>query len=105
TPSPTTSPEAHTHSAETMVPDTSRAERTTSYAVADFPPPTGREEEWRFTPLDRLGALLRDEATGECLEWAETLPDGVTVSTLSVEEWRASGAPQPGDRAAAIAAA
>ena len=28
---------AHTHSAATMVPDQSRAERTQSYAVADFP--------------------------------------------------------------------
>ena len=45
---------AHTDSAATMVPNQSRAERTTSYAVADFPQPTGREEEWRFTPVDRL---------------------------------------------------
>lgn len=101
----TPSLEAHTHSAETMVPDASRAERTTSYAVADFPLPTGREEEWRFTPLDRLGSLFRDERTGACLDWAEQLPEGVTLSTLSVAEWRASGAPKPGDRAAAVAAA
>ena len=52
---------AHTDSAATMVPNQSRAERTTSYVVADFPQPTGREEEWRFTPVDRLGALFRDE--------------------------------------------
>ena len=32
---------AHTDSAATMVPNQSRAERTTSYAVADFPLPTG----------------------------------------------------------------
>src|SRR3954454_22337900 len=90
--------DAHTHSAATMVPDQSRAERTTSYAVGDFPLPTGREEEWRFTPGDRLGVLFRDEATGACLEWTEPLPDGVTLGTASVEEWRASGAPAPGDR-------
>ncbi len=96
---------AHTHDATTLVPSQSRAERTTSYAVADFPLPTGREEEWRFTPVDRLGALLRDAATGACLEWAEDLPDGVTLGTASVEEWRASGAPAPADRAAAVAAA
>ena len=89
-----------------MVPNQSRAERTTSYAVADFPQPTGREEEWRFTPVDRLGALFHDEATGACLErGATTLPEGVTLGTASVEEWRASGAPAPGDRAAAVAAA
>ena len=98
-------PGAHTDSAATMVPNQSRAERTTSYAVADFPLPTGREEEWRFTPVDRLGALFHDEATGAHLEWSESLPDGVTLGTASVDEWRASGAPAPGDRAAAVAAA
>ena len=55
---------AHTDSAATMVPDQSRAERTTSFTVADFPTPHGREEEWRFTPVDRLGVLFRDEPTG-----------------------------------------
>ena len=96
---------AHTDSAATMVPNQSRSERTTSYAVADFPLPTGREEEWRFTPVDRLGELFRDEATGACLEWSQSLPDGVTLGTASLEEWRASGAPAPSDRAAAVAAA
>ena len=96
---------AHTHSAATMVPNQSRSERTTSYAVADFPLPTGREEEWRFTPVDRLGALFHDGPTGACLQWSESLPDGVTLGTASVQEWRDSGAPAPGDRAAAVAAA
>ena len=105
TPNAPVGQEAHTHSAETMVPDASRAERTRSYAVADFPEPTGREEEWRFTPLDRLGSLMRDEATDACLTWEEDLPDGVTLSTIGVEEWRAAGAPKPADRPAAIAAA
>ena len=96
---------AHTDSAAAFVPDQSRAERKTSYAVADFPVPGGREEEWRFTPVDRLAALFRDEATGACLDWSESLPEGVTLRTIPVEEWRASGAPAPGDRAAAVAAA
>ncbi|NLJ54596.1 MAG: Fe-S cluster assembly protein SufD [Intrasporangiaceae bacterium] len=95
----------HTHSAETLVPDASRAERTQSYAVADFPVPDGREEEWRFTPLDRLGALMRDEATGACLTWEEQLPEGVTLSTMSVQEWQEQTAPKPADRPAAVAAA
>ena len=96
---------AHTDSAATMVPDQSRAERTTSYDVADFPLPTGREEEWRFTPVDRIGMLFRDEATGAHLTWSNTLPDGVTLRTASTEEVRDSGAPAPGDRAAVVAAA
>ena len=62
---------AHTHSAATMVPDQSRAERTQSYAVADFPVPHGREEDWRFTPVAELAALFADASTGNCLDWAE----------------------------------
>ncbi|MEO6791652.1 MAG: Fe-S cluster assembly protein SufD [Ornithinibacter sp.] len=96
---------AHTHSAATMIPDQSRAERTASYAVSDFPVPHGREEEWRFTPVDRLGELFRDEATGAALEWSDTLPEGVTLGTASIQDWKARGAPAPSDRAAAVAAA
>lgn len=95
----------HTDSAATLVPEQSRAERTRSYAVADFPMPTGREEDWRFTPVDRLRSLLKDEDSGHHLEWTQSLPTGVTLSTMSIEDWRASGAPAPADRAAAIAAA
>lgn len=32
----------------------SRADRLVSFNLADFPVPTGREEEWRFTPLERI---------------------------------------------------
>ena len=41
---------------ETAVP-LSRLHGLESYSVADFPVPTGREEEWRFTPLRRLHGL------------------------------------------------
>ncbi|MBR7742232.1 Fe-S cluster assembly protein SufD [Phycicoccus sp. BSK3Z-2] len=95
----------HTHSAATMVPDASRAERVSSFDVAAFVVPTGREEEWRFTPVDRLGTFFRDEATGAHLDWTETLPEGVTTSTISVADWQALGVPTPQDRAAAVAAA
>ena len=41
-------------------------ERNTSYNVEDFAPLTGREEDWRFTPLKRsaLGGLHLDTLTG-----------------------------------------
>ena len=94
---------AHTDSAAAFVPDQSRAERTTSYAVSDFPVPSGREEEWRFTPVDRIRALFA-ETPGSALRRQESVPDGVTVSTVSKAEWQGSGAPKPADRAAAVAA-
>lgn len=95
---------AHSHGAATMVPDQSRAERTVSFDVSAFPIPHGREEEWRFTPVGQLGAFFRDESTGACLDWDEQVPAGVTVTTMSVEQWRAAGLPMPADRAAAVAA-
>ena len=96
---------AHTDSAATMVPDQSRAERTASFEVADFPVPHGREEEWRFTPVDRLGTFFRDDATDAHLTWTESLPEGVTLSEMPLADWRALGVPAPQDRAAAVAAA
>jgi Fe-S cluster assembly protein SufD len=47
---------AHSHGAGT-VPQRSRAQRRASFQVEDFAVPTGREEDWRFTPLDRLHGL------------------------------------------------
>jgi Fe-S cluster assembly protein SufD len=95
---------AHTHSAATLVPDQSRAERTSSFDVSAFVVPTGREEEWRFTPVDRLGRFFRDEATGSSMDWSQELPAGVTLTTMPVQQWRDLGVPQPQDRAAAVAA-
>ena len=47
----------------TSVPDQSRAERKTSFDVADFPMPHGREEEWRFTPVNQLTNLFTAAST------------------------------------------
>ena len=98
-------PKAHTHSGETLVPDQSRAERTRSWSVADFELPTGREEDWRFTPVGRLTDLLADAGGSAELEVTHHLPEGVTRSVVPADEARALGAPAPGDRAAAVAAA
>ncbi len=98
-------PRAHTDGGAAYVPNQSRAERTTSYAVADFPVPAGREEEWRFTPVDRLGRLFADEDSAQHLVWDSTLPDGVELSEISTDQARALGARPPADRAAVLAVA
>jgi Fe-S cluster assembly protein SufD len=82
------------------VPDASRAARTTSFSPDDFPVPTGREEEWRFTPVDRLGELFADGTTSGHLDWATDLPAGVTLTEVGSEEARALAPRPPGDRAA-----
>ncbi|XVX21923.1 Fe-S cluster assembly protein SufD [Actinomycetota bacterium] len=95
-----TGAKAHTHSAETMVPDQSRAERKRSYAVEDFPLPHGREEDWRFTPLDRLGALLEPAPTAAGVRLDVDAPAEVTRDRVAAES---TGVLIPADRAAVVA--
>jgi len=95
---------AHTHSAETMVPDQSRAERRTSYAVADFAVPGGREEDWRFTPVDRLSGLFAEEGSAERAVTVESeAPEGVELLSLPMDDERVGTAYRPADRAAVTA--
>jgi Fe-S cluster assembly protein SufD len=95
---------AHTDSAAAFVPDQSRAERPTSFDVATFPIPTGREEEWRFTPVDRLRSLLTDTPTEDgAVEYAVTAPDGVRVGTLTAGQAPRGTVLVPADRAAVVA--
>jgi Fe-S cluster assembly protein SufD len=59
-----------------------------SFHVADFPALGGLEEEWRFTPLKRLGELATATAltgTPPSVEYGD-LPAGVTVSTVDTIE-------------------
>ncbi|HET6529256.1 MAG TPA: Fe-S cluster assembly protein SufD, partial [Actinoplanes sp.] len=43
--------------APALTPPKTRAHNLRSHNVDDFPALNGREEEWRFTPLKRLGGL------------------------------------------------
>jgi Fe-S cluster assembly protein SufD len=94
----------HTDSAAAFVPDQSRAERPTSFDVAAFPMPSGREEEWRFTPVDRLRSLLTDSPTEDgAVAYAVTAPDGVRVATLAHGQAPRGTVLVPADRAAVVA--
>jgi Fe-S cluster assembly protein SufD len=76
-----------------------------SFDVADFPVPHGREEEWRFTPLERLRGLHDGTAvaTGDGVKVAIGTPDGVTVETVGRDDARLGKAGTPVDRVAAQA--
>ncbi|MEX3104604.1 MULTISPECIES: Fe-S cluster assembly protein SufD [unclassified Streptomyces] len=76
-----------------------------SFDVADFPVPHGREEEWRFTPLERLRGLHDGTAvaTGEGLKVAVEAPEGVTVELAGRDDARLGRAGTPVDRVAAQA--
>ncbi|MFJ2235421.1 Fe-S cluster assembly protein SufD [Streptomyces sp. NPDC087859] len=76
-----------------------------SFDVADFPVPHGREEEWRFTPLERLRGLHDGTAiaTGDGLKVEIEAPEGVTVETVGRDDARLGKAGTPVDRIAAQA--
>jgi Fe-S cluster assembly protein SufD len=76
-----------------------------SFDVADFPVPHGREEEWRFTPLERLRGLHDGTAvaTGDGLKVDVEAPAGVVVETVGRDDARLGRAGTPVDRVAAQA--
>lgn len=76
-----------------------------SFDVADFPVPHGREEEWRFTPLERLRGLHDGTAvaTGDGLKVDVEAPEGVVVETVGRDDARLGRAGTPVDRVAAQA--
>lgn len=86
-------------------PRDARVSAPASYDVADFPVPNGREEEWRFTPLERLRGLHDGTAvaTGGGVRVEVSAPDGVTVETVGREDTRVGKAGKPVDRVAAQA--
>jgi Fe-S cluster assembly protein SufD len=93
----------HTHGAVPLAGD-SRGERATSFDLSDFAVPTGREEEWRFTPLHRLRHLHEDDAPGEGSVHVEVDPaPEVQVETVARGDARLGRAGEPADRVAARA--
>lgn len=76
-----------------------------SFDVADFPVPHGREEEWRFTPLERLRGLHDGTAVanGDGVKVDVQAPEGVTVEVVGRDDARLGKAGTPVDRVAAQA--
>lgn len=91
------------HNTDKVQIDGSRAERKTSYLVEDFAPLTGREEDWRFTPLKRLGGLHTEALTGQAPALDIKAPAQVTVETIERTDARIGSAGIPEDRVAANA--
>ena len=93
----------HSHGA-VPVPGDSRGERLRSFDLAAFDVPTGREEEWRFTPLDRLRHLHEDDSagTGTVTVEVDAAPE-VAVETVDRGDERLGRGGEPSDRVAARA--
>ncbi|GLW99772.1 Fe-S cluster assembly protein SufD [Microtetraspora sp. NBRC 16547] len=82
----------------------SKLHAESSYDVADFAVPTGREEEWRFTPLSRLKGLHDGTAapTGNVVIDVDAAPE-VTVETVGRDDARIGASYVPSDRVSAQA--
>ncbi|HVQ87238.1 MAG TPA: Fe-S cluster assembly protein SufD [Actinomycetes bacterium] len=86
------------------MPAQDRGERPSSFDPADFPVPEGREEEWRFTPLDRLRGLHDGSAiSGGKVVVEVAAPDEVVVETVGRDDSRLGQVGKPADRVAAQA--
>ena len=89
----------------TTTPATDHAPRIKSRSVLDHPVPTGREEEWRFAPLDRLAGL---HASGELLPGTIDIlvsGDGVDVQEVAPGDPRVASTLVPTDLVSARALA
>ncbi|WP_369134287.1 Fe-S cluster assembly protein SufD [Modestobacter sp. I12A-02662] len=94
------SPGAHSHGGP--APTGSPAERFTSTDPDAFGVPTGREEEWRFTPMRRARQLLHGAPSDAHLQWDTDLPEGVELSGVEADDPLLKGLPEPVDRLAAL---
>jgi Fe-S cluster assembly protein SufD len=82
----------------------SRLHEKQSYDPRDFPVPTGREEEWRFTPLRRLRGLHADVGPGQGrVGVIGNAAPGVTIERAGHGDPRAGVAYVPADRVSARA--
>ncbi len=85
-----------------------RMPRVESFELADHPVPTGREEEWRFTPLRRLRGLHDGSAVaagrpeGKVVVEVDAAPE-VDVETVGRDDPRLGRTGPPVDRVAAQA--
>jgi Fe-S cluster assembly protein SufD len=73
---------------EAMAPPSTKSQVLRSFDVADFPALNGREEEWRFTPIKRLGKLVTAASiTGPppVFEHGD-LPVGVAVKSVQAKD-------------------
>ena len=91
----------HQHGADT--PMVSRGQRFTSYDVDAFEVPTGREEDWRFTPLRRLRGLHQGASATGTAQVKVRAADGVTVEEVDRFDPRLGDGGIPADRVAAQA--
>ena len=77
-----------------------RKDRFASFVAADFEIPTGQEEDWRFTPMDRVGEFFDAELAAPV---ALVTAGSEAVEVVGRDDVRLGTVGVPDDRSAAIA--
>ncbi len=96
--------QGHIDPAAAFVPVQTRSERPTSFDAAEFGAPTGREVNWKHTPLALAQALFVDEAAPHGVISVDVVaPAGVEQRRLKVGESPRGEHFRPEDVTAAIA--
>lgn len=88
---------------ENQIPVQTRSERFQSTNPEDFPSVTGREPEWRLSPVKELTALITGALDGSAYPIDCTPPAGVTVGFLPVDSIARGVVSLPEDRLTANA--
>ena len=83
---------------------TSHLHPTPSWFLADHTVPTGREETWRFTPVDRFKVVMGESASDQ-IAWRISQHQGVTQRLIGAEQARELSLDAPVDVVAARAVA
>lgn len=78
-------------------------ERFTSTDPDAFPVPTGREEEWRFTPMRPIRALLQPLVPTGALVGQVVAPEGVHHRVVGMDDPLVGRVLAPADRVSALA--
>lgn len=98
------SAEGHIDPAAAFVPVQTRSERLTSFDPADFGTPTGREVNWKHTPLAKLAPLFVNEPAPHGVVTVEvSAPASVEQARLAVGDAPRGEVFRPEDLPAAIA--
>ena len=97
-----TTTEGHTDPAAAFVPVQTRSERPRSYDASDFGVPTGREVNWKHTPVARVQSLLED-APGDEAAVGITVSGPLAAGSLAIGEAPRGEVFLPEDVSAAIA--
>lgn len=90
------------HSHDDFLPDASRGDRFKSFEIGHFPVPHGREEDWRFTPIDRLQGIFQETYSGIPAQ-VTYAGETATFEVVSKDDARVGKIGAPSDRASVAA--